>query len=93
MDSDKVIAQLGRLELIETGRRRRWSETRSSNRPRELTEAGPSRGDRAAIWHFALVAAPMVTVVSPSAEACHRATIGLRTGGGVLGISGAPKRD
>lgn len=26
MDSDKVSAQVGRLEVVETGRRRRWSE-------------------------------------------------------------------
>jgi transposase len=26
MDSDRVSAQVGRLEVVETGRRRRWSE-------------------------------------------------------------------
>src|SRR3974390_57655 len=26
MDSDKVSAQVGRLEVVDTGRRRRWSE-------------------------------------------------------------------
>ena len=26
MDSDKGSAQVGRLEVVETGRRRRWSE-------------------------------------------------------------------
>ena len=31
MDSDKISAQVGRLEVVETGRRRRWSEDEKLN--------------------------------------------------------------
>jgi hypothetical protein len=67
---------------------------RSQDRPRELTGAGPGRSDGAAIRHFALVAAPMATVVSPRAEGCSRATNGLRTsdGGTAIGHDAWPSR-
>ena len=65
MDSDKRSAQVERLEVVETGRRRRWSEDEklkivleSLQRPRQVG------GDGAAIRHFALLAATMATVVS-----------------------------
>jgi transposase len=44
MDSDKVSPQVGRLEVVETGRRRRWSEDeklrivlKSLQAPRQVT--------------------------------------------------------
>ena len=89
MDSDKRSAQVERLEVVETGRRRRWSEDEKLKIVLESLQApAPGRGDRAAVRHFALVAAAMATVVSPRAEGCHRATNGLRTSEGGPGIGG-----
>src|SRR6185437_4454508 len=42
-------------------------------------------GDGAAIWRFALIAAPLATVVSPR-EDCDWATNGLRAGAGGPGL-------
>ena len=76
MDGDRRPAQVEWLEVADTGRRRRRSED---------TGAAPGRGDGAAIWHFALIAAPMATVISSPAEGC-RPSNGLRTGDGGRGI-------
>src|SRR5262249_6534545 len=62
MDSDKISTQVGRLEVVETGRRRRWSEDEKLKIVLESSSAAPDRGDGAAIWHFALIAAAMATV-------------------------------
>jgi hypothetical protein len=54
MDSDKGRAQVGRLEVVETGRRRRWSEDEKLKIVLEkLAGAPPGRGHCAAIRHFA----------------------------------------
>ncbi|MBB4422801.1 hypothetical protein GGD66_001341 [Bradyrhizobium sp. CIR48] len=64
MDSDRRSAQVERLEVVDTGRRRRWSEDKKLKTVLESSGAAPSRGNGAAIWHFALIAAAMATVVS-----------------------------
>src|ERR1700738_2226208 len=58
------------IGLIQQGGPRRRETTlvqgrEVQDRPGELTGAPPGRGDAAAVWHFALVADPMATVVSP----------------------------
>ena len=83
MDSDKGSARVERLEVVETGRRRRWSEGEKLKIVLEsLQAAPPGCGHGAALWHFALVAAPMATVVSARAERCGRTTSGLRASEG-----------
>ena len=77
MDSDKRSAQVERLEVVETGRRRRWSEEEKLKIVLEIAGAAPGRGDGAAIRHFALVTAPMAPVVSTRAEGYRRAMSGL----------------
>jgi hypothetical protein len=60
MDSDKRSA---------VGRRRRWFEDEKLKIVLErLTVAAPGRSEGAAIRCFALVAAPMATIISPRAE-------------------------
>ncbi len=72
MDSDRRSAQVERLEVVDTGRRRRWSEDEELKIVLENgAGAAPGRGDGAAIWRFALIAAPMATVASPRAEGCR----------------------
>ena len=51
----------------------------AQDRSGELAGAASGRGDGAAIRRVALIAAPMVTIVSARAEGCHRATTGLRS--------------
>jgi hypothetical protein len=81
MDSDRRSAQVERLEVADTGRRRRWSEDEKLKIVLQSLQAAPGRGDGAAIWRFALIAAPMATVVSTGAEGC-RPSNGLRAGDG-----------
>jgi transposase-like protein len=50
MDSDRRSAQVERLEVVDTDRRRRWSEDEKLKIVLELTGAAPGRGDGAAIW-------------------------------------------
>ncbi len=64
MDSDRRSAQVERLEVVDTGRRRRWSEDKKLKTVLESSGAAPSRGNGAAVWRFALIAAAMATVVS-----------------------------
>jgi hypothetical protein len=54
-------AQIERLEVVETGRRRRWSEDEKLKIVME--SAAPSRGNSAAVGVFALIAAAEATVV------------------------------
>ena len=65
MDSDRRSAQVERLEVVDTGRRRRWSEDEKLKIVLESLQAPrPSRGDSATVWRFALIAAAMATIVS-----------------------------
>ncbi|MEY9878713.1 transposase-like protein [Bradyrhizobium sp. USDA 328] len=65
MDSDRLSAQVERLEVVDTGRRRRGSEDEKLKIVLEsLQGAAPGRCDGAVIWRFALIAAAMATVVS-----------------------------
>ncbi|MGY2932181.1 transposase-like protein [Bradyrhizobium sp. GM6.1] len=65
MDSDRRSAQVERLEVVDTGRRRRWSEDEKLKIVLESLQ-GPRQvaGNRAAVRRFALIAAAMATVVS-----------------------------
>jgi hypothetical protein len=85
MDGDKRRAQVGRLEVVERGRRRRWSEDEkvkiileSLQVPRQVTATarryGISRSDGDGRF--------------TRAEGCHRATNGLRTSKGGPGLEG-----
>src|ERR1700730_1769674 len=74
--------------MVETGRRRRWSEDEKLKIVRELADAAPGRSDCTTIWHFALVAAAVATVISPRAQRCRRTTNGLRTSEDDPGIGG-----
>ena len=64
MDGEKRSAQVERLEVVDTARRR-WSEDEKLKIVLEISGAAPGRGDCAEIWRFALIAAAMATVVSP----------------------------
>lgn len=64
----------------------RFNQTPS--RFRELTSAAPGRGDGAAIWHFALIAAAMAAIVSSRAERRDRATNRLLSSEGGPGLGG-----
>ncbi|MGY3233203.1 transposase-like protein [Bradyrhizobium sp. USDA 4448] len=61
MDSDRRSAQVERLEVVDTGRRRRWSE---DEKLKIVLESLQAPRHRAAVWRFALIAAAMATVVS-----------------------------
>ncbi|MGH6679157.1 MAG: IS66-like element accessory protein TnpA, partial [Bradyrhizobium sp.] len=58
MDGDRRSSQVERLEVVDTGRRRRWSEDEKLKIVLESLQAPPGRGDGTEIWRFALVAAP-----------------------------------
>lgn len=82
MDSYRRSAQIERLEVVDTGRRRRWSEDEKLKIVLESLQT--PRQVAAEVWRFALIAAAMATVVSPRAEGSRR-TNGLRTGDGGRG--------
>lgn len=64
MDSDRRSAQVERLEVVDTGRRRRWSEDEKLKIVLEsLRRRAKSRPQRGGV-RFALIAAAMATVVS-----------------------------
>ena len=67
MDSHKRSAQLERLEVVETGRRRRWSEDEKLKIVLESLRAAPDVCDGAAIRHIALLADQMATIIPPRA--------------------------
>jgi transposase len=65
MDSDRRSAQVERLEVVDTGRRRRWSEDEKLKIVLESLQAPRQvAANSAAVWRFALIAAAMATVVS-----------------------------
>jgi hypothetical protein len=69
MDSDKCSAQLERLEVVKTGRRRRWSEDEKLKIVLEsLQEPRAVSIDSAALWHIALVIAELAEIVPCRAE-------------------------
>lgn len=72
MDSDRRSAQVKRLEVVDRGRRRRWSEDGKLKIVLdELTISAPSRGDGAAVCRFAIIATAMAALVSAGAEGCR----------------------
>lgn len=64
MDSDRRSAQVERLEVVDTGRRRRWSEDEKLKIVLESLQAPRQVAATAAVRRFALIAAAMATVVS-----------------------------
>ena len=68
MDSHKRSAQVERLEVVETGRRRRWSEDEKLRIVLEsLQRAARDICDGAAIRHIALLADQMAAIIPPRA--------------------------
>jgi transposase-like protein len=61
MDSHKRSAQVERLEVIETGRRRRWSEDE------KLKIVLESLRDGATTRHIAVLADQLATIIPPRA--------------------------
>ena len=73
MDCDRRSAQLERLEVVDTGRRRRWFEDEKLKIVLESLQGPPGRCDGAAIWPFALTAPAMATVVpAEPKDAAHQ---------------------
>ena len=87
MDSDKRSAQVERLEVVETGRRRRWSEDEklkivleSLQAPRQVAATARRYGISRSLllrWRRLFQTEP---------KGCHRATNGLRTSEGGPGL-------
>lgn len=63
MDSVRRSAQVERLEVVETGRRRRRSEDEKLKIVLQSVQA-PRQVAATALWRFALMAAAMASVVS-----------------------------
>ena len=70
MDSHKRSTQLERLEVVETGRRRRWSDDEKLRIviDRELSSAARDIFDGATPWHIAFVADDMAALVRSRAD-------------------------
>jgi len=89
MDSDKRSAQVERLEVVDTGRRRRWSEDEklkivleSLRTPRQISATARRYG----VSRSLLI--PVATSVSGRASRCCRATDRLRASDGGPGTRG-----
>ena len=69
MDSHKRSTQLERLEVVETGRRRRWSDDEKLRIVhRELSSAARDIVDSKTPWHIAFVADDMAALVRSRAD-------------------------
>jgi transposase len=89
MESDRRSAQLERHEVVDTGRRRRWSEDEKLKIVPERLQAPRQVAATARRYGVSRSLLPMTTVVSLRAEGCRRSN-GLRTGDGGRGIGAAP---
>lgn len=63
MDSNRLSAQLERLEVIETGRRRRWTDDEKLKIVLESLQTPRRLIDSATIQHLALAAADLAAIV------------------------------
>jgi hypothetical protein len=63
MDSHKRSTQLERLEVVETGRRRRWSDDEKLRIVTETSSAARDIVDSKTPWHITFVADDMAALV------------------------------
>jgi hypothetical protein len=69
LDSDKDSAEIGRLEVVEIERRRRWSfDEKPQDRAGEPVGAAANIGDGAAMRRFAFITPQMASVGSSRAK-------------------------